>query len=266
MGKRKNENKKCRNKKSHTIKKQTETINNDKNKIGKKDTRLLYGVVGKMKIRKNHFWNSINYEEKRLADGRKYTVRQSRSRYLFPDEYMAIEDVPEKNKEKRILNYRFLINTGARINEIRHIKVEDIDFVRNSIAIRYTKVKNKDGSNKIRIIPISNKFKKYLKKYVKKNNMTSSDAFPIFSTPGLNKSLKNSLRRAGVPDWKMISVHNLRKTLETWLIALNIDSIKITQHFGHTVAIASKHYVSPDTFTWEEKKMIRQIIGGLYEK
>jgi integrase len=219
-----------------------------------------------MKIKSNHFWSSESITTIKLSNGKNYSVRNNRSRYLYPDEYMAIEDIPEINKKTKILNYKFLINTGARVDEVRNIKVQDIDFDRNSIIIRKTKVKNKDGSPKIRIIPISDKFKKYLKKVVKDYNLSAQNYFPILTTAGLNISLKKSAQKAGIPDWKMISVHNMRKTLETWLIALDIDSLKITQHFGHSVAIATKHYVSPDTFTWEEKQQIRSIIGGLYGK
>jgi integrase len=219
-----------------------------------------------MKIKSNHFWSSESITTIKLSNGKNYSVRNNRSRYLYPDEYMAIEDIPEINKKTKILNYKFLINTGARVDEVRNIKVQDIDFDRNSIIIRKTKVKNKDGSPKIRIIPISVKFKKYLKKVVKDYNLSAQNYFPILTTAGLNISLKKSAQKAGIPDWKMISVHNMRKTLETWLIALDIDSLKITQHFGHSVAIATKHYVSPDTFTWEEKQQIRSIIGGLYGK
>ena len=219
-----------------------------------------------MKIKPNHFWSTANDYEIINTKKSTYTVRNNRSRYLFPDEYMAIEDVPEVAKHKRLLLYRFLINTGARINEIRHVQVQDIDFERNSIILRKTKVRNKDGSYRPRILPISTKFCKYLKKVIKDQNLMPNDYFPVMNISGAHQSLKRSLQRAGIPDWKMISIHNLRKTLETWLIALGIDSMKITQHFGHSYNVAIKHYVSPDTFTWEEKKQIREIIGGLYER
>jgi len=64
----------------------------------------------------------------------------------------------------------------------------------------------------------------------------------------------------------MFSIHNVRKTLETWLISLDIDSLKIIKHFGHTMNVAAKFYVSSDTFNYEDKQIIRQVIGDLYQQ
>ena len=64
----------------------------------------------------------------------------------------------------------------------------------------------------------------------------------------------------------MYSTHNIRKTLETWLMALGVDSLKVAMHMGHTIAIAQKHYISPDIFNWEDRKMMREIIGDLYAR
>lgn len=217
----------------------------------------------KMKFKKNPFHERIKTEKKELKDGREYTIRESRDRYFFPDEWMAFYDKLRKSQK---FTFEMLINTGARINECRNVQVRDIDFERQNIVFRWTKSRNKDGSRKIRTIPISTKFTKTLKKHIKEHNLKPEDNLKILSTPASNIAMKKALKKAGIPDWKMFSVHNVRKTLETWLLALDIDTMKIIKHFGHSIQMAQKHYVSPDIFGWEDKRMMRDIIGGLYRK
>ena len=186
-----------------------------------------------------------------------YTVRHNRDRFFFPDEWMKFFD---KLKRTQKYTFQFLINTGARINEARHVENYDMDLDRKRIVLRVTKVKakKKEKHSRPRNIPISSQFAKYLKK--------NRDSNKVLSTPAANIAMKKALREAGIKDWKMFSIHNIRKTLETWLMAMGIDGLAITSHMGHSVATAAGHYVSPDVFSWEEKSKIRMIIGDLYQR
>jgi len=159
-----------------------------------------------------------------------------------------------------------LINTGARINEARHIKFGDIDYERNYVTIRITKVKAKKGEKKPipRLVPISNQFKKYLKKLMKERNLTMEDYIPTISTSAMAYALKQHTKRIGRKDWYDFSAHNLRKTFECWLIALGIDGFKVAKHLGHTPSVALSSYISPDIFSNDDKQEIRKILGDLY--
>lgn len=222
-----------------------------------------------IKPKTNHFITMKGSTEMSRKNGRKYTIRNNRDRFFFPDEWFAFYD---QLKDRQKITFEFLINTGARIMEIQNIKVMDVDFERNNIILRVTKAvvnkpgKGKKGTRKIRVLTISTQFTKYLKKIIKKHNLKPEDKFPILSTPAANIAMKKALREAGLEDWSMFSLHNCRKTLETWLLALNIDSFKIIKHFGHSFAVAAKHYVSPDIFSWEDKKNMREIVGDLFDR
>jgi integrase len=194
-----------------------------------------------------------------------YTLKDNPNRFFYPEEYMRFEDAL---KEKQKFSVRFLINTGARINEARNVKVSDIDFERKRLILRVTKTKAKKGekgSGKPRIIPISTQFSRYLKKYIVTNRIKPESTLGILSNPALNIAYKKAAQKAKIKDWWNISSHTFRKTLEVWLLALGVDSLKLLAHFGHDVRTAASHYVSPDIFTYQEKKLMRQIIGDLYE-
>ena len=217
-----------------------------------------------MKIKPNYF----SGQEARIktivrTDGMNYSVRENRMRFFFPDVWMSFVDLL---KPKQKITFTFLINTGMRINEARNVRVCDIDFDRNSIIIKFTKSRNRDGSRKIRVIPISNQFSKYLRGLIKAFNLGAEDKFPILSTPSANIGMKKALRKMELKDWQNISVHNVRKSAEAWLMSMEVDSLKVAKHFGHTIAVAEKFYVSPDTFSWDDKQRIREILGDLYQK
>lgn len=234
-----------------------------------------------MKVKPNFFSsNPAGVAMIKQGNGRPYTVRNKRDRFFFPDEWMAFYDALKDGKQK--ITFKGLINTGARINELRNVKVKDIDFERGSIVLRITKrtvsmpvakrieMRNAGipikGVRKIRIISISSEFASYLKKVVKEYRLKPEDWLPVLSSPASHLSMKKALRKAGFNDWQMFSVHNVRKTLETWLLALDIDSFKVIKHFGHSGAIALKHYMSPDIFNYQDKTQMRQIIGDLFRK
>ena len=203
------------------------------------------------------------------SNGRIYTVRNNRDRFFFPDEWKSFYDNLKASQKP---TFETLINTGARIMEIRNIKVNDIDFGRDNIVLRVTKRivnrpgKDKVGIRKIKVLTISTQFSKYLKKIIREYKLSGEDRLPILSTPAANIAMKKALKKAGVKDWDMFSLHNCRKSIETWLMALNVDNFKVIKHFGHSFAVASKHYVSPDIFSWEDKTMMREIIGDLFAR
>lgn len=193
-------------------------------------------------------------------NGKTYTVRANRDRIFFPDEWMKFYD-NLKTKQKH--TFECLISTGARINEMRNVRVSDCDLERNRIVLRVTKVKaaKKEKNPRPRIIPISTKFTKYLKKHIRTHNLQNDSYIGILSTPAANTGMKKALKKSEIKDWYMFSVHNVRKTFETWLMALDIDGLKITAHLGHSMAIAASNYISPDVFTWNEKDKMRNILG-----
>jgi len=189
-------------------------------------------------------------------NGKPYTVRNNRDRFFYPEEWGKFYDAL---KPMQKYTFNFLINTGARINEVRNVLPQDIDLERKRIVLRITKVKakKKEKSPRPRIIPISSQFVKFLKK---------NPNGKILSTPAANIAMKKALQRAGIKDWKMFSIHNIRKTLETWLMACDVDGLKICAHIGHSMAVAAGSYISADVFSWEEKSKIRMIIGDLYQR
>ena len=148
-----------------------------------------------MKIKPNHFQSLVGKTEKIRKDGKKLTVRDNTMRFFFPDEWLAFFD---ELKYRQRITFTFLINTGMRINEARHVKVQDIDFDRQNIVITQTKSRNKDGSRRIRVIKISGQFTRYLRGLIREFHLKNEDYFPILSTPAANIGMKKALKNAGI--------------------------------------------------------------------
>jgi len=201
---------------------------------------------------------------KRRSNGMILSIRNNRDRFFYPEEWMKFV---EFLKPQQKITFDFLINTGARINESRNVRVGDIDLINRRLILRVTKVraKKKEKNPRPRTIPISKEFARYLNRHITKNNLTNEDYLGILSTSAANIAMKKALKKAGIKDYYMFSIHNIRKTLETWLMSLGIDGFKIIAHIGHSFQVAAGSYISADVFSWDEKKMIRMIIGGLYE-
>lgn len=185
---------------------------------------------------------------------RKYNLKTDRKAFFYPKHFQKILDLCSEKQKYTLL---LLINTGARINEARHVEKQDIDNERRNLILRITKVraKLKETRPSPRIIPLSTSFHKYLKKNV--------ETFKVLSTDATGEFLKNKAKEVGVPNWKDISAHNLRKTFGTWMLALNIDGFKLAQHLGHSPEMLRTSYASPDIFNADDKEIMREILGDL---
>ena len=199
------------------------------------------------------------------TDGKKYSVRDNRQRFFYPGEWMKFYDILKDNQK---MTFDFLINTGARINEARNVKVGDIDFERNNIILRVTKVKAVKGEKnpKPRTINVSTQFIKRLRAHIKDKNLTNDATLGLMSTPGANIAMKNALQRSGVQDWYMFSIHNIRKTHGQYLKCLGIDGAEICLRLGHDYGTFLKSYGSPDIFNFKDLQDMKLILGDLYQQ
>ncbi len=202
-------------------------------------------------------------------NGRKYTKKADTNRYFTPNEWMTFEDYLKPAMRHTC---KMLLNTGARIMELQKAQVRDFIYNpsgRSTLVLRNTKTKARKGefgSGKPRTIPISKQFAKYLADYIKNNNLKPEEGLNISSTPAVNIAMKLAATNAKLNHPEDFSAHNLRKTLEVWLMALGVDGLALTAHIGHDMKTAASHYVSPDVFSWDDKNKMRQIIGDLYEQ
>jgi len=204
-------------------------------------------------------------KETTRENGIVYSNRTNRDRFFYPEEWGKFFD---KLKVNQRITFDTLINTGARINEARHIKVADIDFDRQSIILRVTKVKAKKGEKnpRPRTISISSQFAKRLKAHIKNKELTNDDVLGVLSTPAANIAMKKTLQRVQIKDWYMFSIHNIRKTHGNWLKAFGIDGAEICLRLGHDYNTFVRSYGSPDIFSFKDMQDMKIILGDIYEK
>ncbi len=209
--------------------------------------------------------NNENLKCLTRKNGRKYTIRSNRDRFWFPGEWDKFYNAL-KSFQKH--TFKFQINTGARINESRNVRIEDMDLERQRITLRVTKIKakKKETTPRPRIIAISSQFAKYMKKYIRDNNLQGQDYTKILSTPAANICIKKVCERVGIKDYYMFASHNIRKTHGNYLKAMGVDVGEICSRLGHDYNTFLKSYASPDIFSSEEKQKIRDIIGDLYQR
>ena len=193
-----------------------------------------------------------------------YTIRDNRDRFFYPKEWFKFFDAL---KDSQKFTFEFLINTGARINEARHVKVEDIElepYPRLMFKVTKIKARKKEKKPRPRPMLLSTQFAKEIKKIVK--GLKKDDYIPILSTPAANIAMKKTLKEIGIKDYYMFSIHNIRKTLATWLLALGADGFKVAQYLGHDANTLRTSYATPDVFSFEEKDSMKLVLGDLVEK
>lgn len=204
-------------------------------------------------------------------EGKKYSVRTNRMAFFMPELYEKVYNNLMGEKAKRTIE--ILIQTGARINEVRNIEKRDCDFDRNTIKLRITKTKaRKKGEErgKPRTIPINSEYIKQLKKFFRDKDLDAS--IDILSTPAFNLALKKALIKSGVQDYYMYSTHNIRKTHGNWLKALgnarmiDCDAMEICLRLGHDYNTFLSSYGSSSSIGSNDLIKIKKIFGDLYER
>jgi len=196
-------------------------------------------------------------------DGKKYSVRDDRSRYFFPEEWINFF---EKIKEKKQPIFDVGINTGGRIDELLHIKPKDFDWKKNTLTLRVTKRKATKGERvgKPRTFSISSQFTRRMRKYIADNKIGDDELMFKLSTQAVYQMMRRTLKRIGIKDWYAFSLHNIRKTHGNYLKALGIDSGEICYRLGHDLNTFIKHYGSANIFDRKDKMLMVKILGDVY--
>jgi len=196
-------------------------------------------------------------------DGKKYSVRDDRSRYFFPEEWIRFFDAIKEEKKSV---FDALINTGGRIDEVLHIKPRDYDWDRNNLTLRVTKMKAAKGERvgKPRTFVISSQFARRMRKYISDKKIGDDDLLFPMTTQAVYGMLRRTLQKIGITDWYQFSLHNIRKTHGNYLKALGIDSGEICYRLGHDLNTFIKHYGSANIFDRKDKTLMVKILGDVY--
>jgi len=196
-------------------------------------------------------------------NGKLYRMRSSTMAFFMPEDWLRFYG--SLSFKQRPL-FAWLMATGARYAEVKGITMRDVNINNKYVTLRKTKVRAKLGEKKPkpRVVALSNQFISDVKRMRRDFRVKLDDHFPMMSSSGANDLLKSRLHKLNISDWKLFAIHNIRKTHETWLLALDIPIGKVAKRLGHSSGVALSNYISEDIFTPDDKRKIRAVIGNLY--
>jgi integrase/recombinase XerD len=135
-----------------------------------------------------------------------------------------------------------MIYAGLRIEETTALKVEDLTFSRSEEEVRVAKGKG----DKERVVPMSPKLKKSLRRYLKLREelVPLGDAPPpyLFLSEKGERLTENTLRRrlyswvrkSGIKK-QDVKPHDLRRTFGTWFLQANPGHVReLAELMGHS--------------------------------
>ena len=185
-------------------------------------------------------------------------IKQNKKRFFYPPEFEKVLDYLNKNGKFTAL---LMINTGARINEVRGFKQDPIfDSERMNITLIHTKVraKLKERLPSSRTIPLGKTYFHKLKRELPTHRILSTNAFNI--------QLRRACEKVKIRSPEQFSSHNIRKTFATWMLSVGVDGFKLSQHLGHSPISLSRDYATNDVFNHKDKVIMRGIFKDLIER
>ncbi len=164
---------------------------------------------------------------------------------LFPsiDEYADHNTIePEMLRNHALIELFYA--TGARISEVAHLMIDNVDLVHQQIKVLGKR-------NKERIIPLHDTCSYILTKYIhearptllKKNNLPYlfiSSRGNRMTSSAIRAVFKKLLRQAGLPDH--YSPHDLRHTFATDLLEGEADLRSVQELLGHASLSTTQIY------------------------
>jgi integrase len=220
-------------------------------------------------------------------NGVKYTVRDDRRAYFFPNQWeLFINSIT--NKEHRFF-FLTLLHTGARIMEALNLKYEDIDIERGTVNFKMVKQRKakKDFAaiGKSRGFFVAENYIIEYKSFIRGKKINPKDyifldndklpkdyesldnqakkKYYIAKINSHSKILKRKLKKVGIKDWYNFSPHNIRKTYGMWMRTFNKEMSELCYRMGHDMDTFMAHYGSSLIFSDDERRKIAKIFGDV---
>lgn len=151
--------------------------------------------------------------------------------------YRLLEAAKHRKNEKLRLLLETICGTGIRVSELKYITAEAV--YQGEAVIRL--------KGKIRIVLISGKLKKALKKYLRKRKILSGSVFITKNGNPLDRSniwkmMKALCKDAGVASQKVFP-HNLRHLFARCFYRLDKDIARLADILGHSSINTTRLYV-----------------------
>lgn len=160
---------------------------------------------------------------------------------LNADERLKLKSILNDLSLRDNLMIRLFYDTGIRLNEMLHLKVDEIDLLFRVIHLTTTK------TNSPRKVFFSAETKKILDEYLKEKK---KNIFLFEKSPGVpmtTNSIELLFRRIRKKyDMKILSPHVLRHTLSTTLYINKADLLFISTLLGHSSPNTTKRYIHYD--------------------
>lgn len=195
--------------------------------------RLTTAEVMKPTIRKFFKYYKIPEISENIPSNPKVLSRQTKGleSVLTPDEINKIIETPKDNLRDKAMIETF-ITTGIRNNELRNIRISDInisDNITTWVTIQRTKTNTTNNEEKIPIVPNPDnpvaRYPKYLIEWYKQNKHLPEDAYLFYSKSqnryqkqlskrGMQLIIKRAHMESGIN--KKITPHIFRHTSATY--------------------------------------------------
>lgn len=206
------------------------------------------------------FFKYVQYNEPSLFDlctqilsiKNKKVPNQMISYFTEEEIKFIINYLNEKNNLKYLTLICVLYETGARVQELINIKVEDISLTDNASITLYGK------GNKVRIVPISNELVKLLNKYFKQIYFDYGEGLLFYSNQKrkYDRSSINFIIKTLVENLKIsypnyfkgnYHPHSFRHSKATHLYNNGTPLLYIKDFLGHSTIATTEIYSTPDS-------------------
>lgn len=181
-----------------------------------------------------------------MSNVTKMPKTNGRTRFLSMDEIKLFMTVCKNHSKMIYLFVLLLISTGARYNEVRHLKVENIDFQNNQVY--YLDTKNKEH----RGVHVPAEILELLQGFISERNISSGYIFLNNKKTKLayiRGTLQDIIKDLGLKDFH---IHDVRHTTASY-IAMNggslLDIAEILGHKSLTMARRYSHLTKKHTET-----------------
>jgi site-specific recombinase XerD len=172
--------------------------------------------------------------------------------YLDQEQLQSLIRASKDYREFAILST--FIYTGARLNEVRHLDIRDLDFVQKKVHIRHGKM------DKERFIPMDPTLERVLRAYIARlPPEAQAPSRPVFTTRGggrvSDKWLGEIIRRVGRRIDVYVHPHMLRHSFASAWVENGGDVFTLQIVMGHSEIEMTRRY-------WHyNQKKITEVFG-----